>query len=340
MTGSVDVEADELRSLPKVELHVHLEGSITAETAVTLARRHGQDPADVLPLENGGYPARFRDFDQFVRTYLAVSRQLREPEDLRTVARAFARAQADQGVAYTEVTFTAKTHVDNGIPADEMWAAVTEGLVSVAGTQVRLIVDAVRNLGPAHGAATVELVAEAGAPIVGLGLAGDENAAPAGEFRMLREAADELGLGLAVHAGETGPARNVWQALDDLGADRIGHGVAAATEQALLDRLAAEATPVEVCPTSNVVLGVFEELAAHPLPRLYAAGLNVSINSDDPPYFNTTLTQELLVAARLLDLDAAGLAELQRGAARAAFAPHAQRAKLVAAIDAWERGRG
>lgn len=333
------ITAEALRTLPKVELHVHLEGSIAAETAITLARRHGQEPSQVLPLEDGAYPDRFRDFDHFVQMYLAVSRLLREPEDLRTVAEAFARAQAGQGVLYSEATFTAKTHVDNGMPADEMWAAVAEGFAAVPGTEVRLIVDAVRNLGPAHGHATVELVSAASAPIAGFGLAGDENTVAAGEFRMLREAADAMGIGLAVHAGETGPAANVWQALDDLGADRIGHGVAAATDPELLGRLAADGTPVEVCPTSNVVLGVFPDHAAHPLPAMYAAGLNVTVNSDDPPFFATTLTRELGLAVDLLELDAASLADLQRRAARAAFVTASRRDDLIAAIDAWEAGQ-
>lgn len=329
------LDAADLDRLPKVELHVHLEGSVHAETAVALARRHGEDPARVLVLEDGGYPRRFRSFDHFVDTFLAVSRQLRRPEDLRTAAAAFARHQADQRVRYTEATFTAQTHVDNGMPPTEMWQAVREGLTAVADTEVRLIVDAVRELGAAHAEATVALVEAADAPIVGLGLAGVEGSRPESEFVVLRDAADRLGLGLAVHAGETGTPDTVRAALDDLGADRIGHGIAATRDPALVARLQRERVPLEVCPSSNVALGVVEDLDDHPLPRLWDAGVEVSVHSDDPPFFSTTLTDELAHAVRLAGLDRADVAELQRRAARAAFVDEPLRAALLEEIDEW-----
>ena len=116
---------------------------------------------------------------------------------------------------------------------------------------------------------------------------------------MLREAADTLGLGLAAHAGETGGPEQVWAALDDLGADRIGHGVASARDAALVERLARDGIPVEVCPSSNVSVGIFDSLEDHPFPDMWRAGVNVTINSDDPPFFTTTLAQELSRAAHL-----------------------------------------
>jgi aminodeoxyfutalosine deaminase len=332
---------DDLATLPKVELHVHLEGSIRSSTAIELAERHGEDPAEVLVLEDGRYPRRFRDFLHFVDTFLATSRQLREPEDLRTAAADFARHQAEQRVLYTEATFTAVTHVRNGMEPRAMWEAVRDGFASVPGTEVRLIVDAVRNLGPAHAEETAELVEAAvgdGMPIAGLGLAGIEGSVAERELTVLRETADRLGIGLAVHAGETGTPDDVRRAVDLLGADRIGHGIAVVEDRALVERLAGERIPIEVCPSSNVSLGIVPDLDAHPFPRMWAAGLLVTVNSDDPPFFSTTLTDELAHAARLAGLERADVAELQRRAARAAFLPSARRDALVTAIDAWETG--
>jgi aminodeoxyfutalosine deaminase len=343
----------ELATLPKVELHVHLEGSIAAETAAALARRHGEDPEAVLEVERVGdrpggadatdpgsgwrYPQRFRDFLHFVDTFLATTRQVRSPEDLTTVATAFARGQAAQGVLYTETTFTALTLVDNGMDPAAMWSALVQGFAAVPETEVALIVDCVRNLGVEASRRTVELVAAAleQAPIVGLGLTGVEGSVPEADFRHLRTAADDLGLGLAVHAGETGTPDSVRAALDELGADRIGHGIASVQDPELVTRLVRDRVPLEVCPSSNVTLSIVEEIDGHPLRELWDAGVEVTVNSDDPPFFATTLTGELAHARRLLGLGRDGLAELQRRAARASFAPPERRATLLEAIERW-----
>ena len=331
----------DLASLPKVELHVHLEGSIAAPTAVELARRHGEDPEQVLELVRGddgglGYPAPFRDFMHFVDTFLATTRQLRTPDDLATVAADFARGQAAQGVRWTEATFTALTLVDNGMEPGPMWRALRDGFAEVPDLQVGLIVDSIRELGVEASQRTLRLVEEADAPIVGLGLTGIEGSVDEREFAHLRDGARRLGLGLAVHAGESGTADNVRAAIDDLGAKRIGHGIAAAKDPDLLARLAREGVVLEVCPTSNVTLSIVPDLAAHPLPILRDAGVAVTINSDDPPFFATTLTEELGHAVRLLGLSRGDLAELQRRAARASFAPEDLKADLMREIDAWD----
>jgi aminodeoxyfutalosine deaminase len=324
-----------LKEMPKVELHVHLEGTISASTAVELAARHGIQ-ADRLPLVDGRFPDPFSDFEHFVAVYIEISKLVREPEDLRTIAAAFARSQVQQNVLYTEVTFTAGTHVDNGMDQRAMWEAVTDGLKEAGPDhEIRLIVDAVRDKGAKDGPRTVSLVESSDAPIVGLGLTGIEGSVPEGEFRILREAATANGFGLAVHAGEAGGPGNVIAALDDLGADRIGHGVASARDARLLTRLASEGVPVEVCPSSNVALGLFPTLEEHPLPEMFAAGVKVSINSDDPPFFSTTLTDELQIAERLLGVGPSVMLDLQRRAAQASFAPVAIKKRVLAAIDAY-----
>jgi len=342
-TSANGVTDSDLASLPKVELHVHLEGSIAAGTAVELARRHGEDPEAVLEVVRGqdgelAYPAPFRDFLHFVDTFLATTRQVRTPDDLATVAAAFARGQAAQGVRWTEATFTALTLVDNGMEPAAMWEALRDGFAEVPDTRVGLIVDSVRDLGVEASRRTVALVEAADAPIVGLGLTGVEGSIPEREFAHLRDAAERLGIGWAVHAGETGTPDNVRAALDDLGARRIGHGIAAVQDPDLLARVAREQVVLEVCPSSNVTLSIVPDLDAHPLPTLWEAGVNVTINSDDPPFFSTTLTDELRHAKRLLGLTRRDLAELQRRAARAAFAPDDVKADVLRQIDSWDAG--
>lgn len=329
----------DLRSLPKVELHVHLEGSITAGTAATLAERHGVDVAELGHVD-GGYPAPFEDFDHFVRVFLAASAQLRSPDDLATAAAAFARGQQEQGVLWTEATFTALTHVNNGIPPAEVFRAVADGFAEAPDARIGLIVDSIRNLGADASRETLSLVEDhgGGTPIVGLGLTGIEGSVPALEFAHLREAADRLGLGLAVHAGETGGPDSVRAALDDLRADRIGHGIGVVADEDLLERVVRERTPLEVCPSSNVALSLVPTLEDHPIRRLWDVGANVTVSSDDPPFFSTTLTDELAHARRLLALRRADLAELQRRAIDASFAPDEVRAEVRRRIDAWAAG--
>jgi adenosine deaminase len=330
----------DLDSLPKVELHVHLEGSIAATTATELAVRAGRDPATALHLEGDAYPRRFRDFDHFLRTYLATSRQLRDPDDLATVAAAFARAQSAQGVLWTEVTFTALTHVRNGMEPREVFRAVSDGLAEVPDVWFGLIVDTVRDLGVDAARDTVALVdAHADhAPIVALGLTGREGSVAEREFAVLREAADRLRLGLVVHAGETGGPDHVRAALDDLGADRIGHGIATVEDEDLLARVVRDRVPLEVCPSSNLALSVVTDVDAHPLRALWEMEANVTVSSDDPAFFGTTLTDELDLARRLLALRRVELAELQRRAIDASFAPPAVRSDVRRRIDAWAAG--
>lgn len=332
----------ELSTLPKVELHVHLEGTVSARTAAELARSHGEDPLEALEVvaDDAGdvrYPTPFTDFDQFVRTFVATSGQLRRPDDLRAATAAFVASQDRQRVVWTEATFTATTLVWQGWDPTRMWAAVAEG---IGDAPVGLIIDSPRNLGVDNARRAVELVEEglaSGAPIVGLGLTGPETSADVHDFAFLRDEADRLGLGLAIHAGETGGPEQVAGALD-VGADRIGHGIASVQDDEVLARLATAGTVCEVCPSSNVTLQVVPSIDAHPLPAMRDAGVAITIGSDDPPFFATTLTDELRHAESLLDLDRAGHASLQRRAAEAAFLPAGRREELVTAIDRWERG--
>lgn len=343
------MDRNRIATLPKVELHVHLEGTISAATASALALARGDDPTDALVLDPGTdiatdprYPHPFRDFLHFVDTFLASSAQVRTPGDLATVTAAFAAAQHAQGVRWTETTFTAVTMEQRGWDPRAMWEALREGLATQPATGVGFILDTPRDLGVEVARRAVALARDAldaGLPVVALGLTGIEGAVPVAEFAFLRDAADELDVGLVPHAGETGGPDVVRESLDLLRPDRIGHGIATAHDAALMARVASEGIVLEVCPSSNVTLGIVGSLEAHPIRTLRDAGVAVTVNSDDPPFFATTLTDELVHAVRLLDLDAPRLAALQRRAIDASFAPGHVRTDVHAALDAWLAAR-
>jgi aminodeoxyfutalosine deaminase len=327
----------DLRALPKVELHVHLGGTIEPDTVAELARRRGLDLETVLP---NGYPERYVDFAAFLASWFPVNDLVQTPDDVELIASAFARRQVQHRVRYTEMLVTAGTFLQGGMEPRAMWSALRRGLeAGLPDADVRVVVDVIRDDGPDAGREVVRLVEDADVPIVGLGLTGVEGTIDETEFTFLRTESDRLGMGLAVHAGEMGTPENVRAALDVLGADRIGHGIASARDPELVARLARDQVPLEVCPTSNVLVGLAPSLERHPIVDLWRAGVNVTVNSDDPAMFRTTITGELAHAVRLLELDTAGLAELERRAARAAFAPADVRERVLAEIDAWQADR-
>jgi len=327
-----------LATLPKVELHVHLEGTISAETAAALARAHGQDPDAVLVLDGGTYPDPFRDFSHFVEAFIATSAQVRTPSDLRTVTAAFVAEQSRQHVRWCEPTFTAVTMAQRGWDPAAMWQALLDGIATAPEVGVGFILDTPRDLGVDVARESIGLTRAAlaaGVPVVALGLTGIEGSVHEREFTLLREAADELDLRLVVHAGEMGTPDNVAAAIDELRADRIGHGIATVHDADLLSRVARSGMVLEVCPSSNVTLGIIDSLDVHPIVALRDAGVTITVNSDDPPFFSTTLTDELRHAVRLLELDRHGLADLQRRAIDASCAPGDIRARVHAELDDW-----
>jgi len=220
-----------------------------------------------------------------------------------------------------------------------MWAALRSGLAAAGpSTRVALIIDAIRDYGRAEADATLRLVEAADAPIVGLALTGIEGTVPVEEFIEFREAGRQMGLGFAIHAGEMGPPSSIVESLDVLQADRIDHGVAAIRDPALLARLVRDQVVLDLCPSSNVGVGLYASLEAHPVAAFWRAGVNLTISSDDPPFVHTTLNDELRHVVRLAGLTRDDLAELQRRAARHSFASPDAKAGFLGEIDAWVGG--
>src|SRR5215475_11854765 len=323
-----------IRRMPKVELHVHLEGSIRPETLLLLAERNGVTlPATTADGLRQWY--KFTDFPHFVEIYLAISACVCSPEDIEFIAREFLRGQAAQRILHSEVTFSPFTHYSTNkrIPFEDQIAALGRARAWAASELeigVGWVLDIVRNVRPVEHGLTVADWAIGGieSGVVALGLGGIEAGNPPELFQEAFDRARAAGLPAVPHAGETAGAESVRGAIRTLKAQRIGHGVRCLDDPGLVAELRDRQIPLEVCPTSNVCLGVAPSLAEHPLPRLLDEGLYVTINSDDPPMFNTTLTDEYLRAAQILGCGAETIENLAINAVRASLLPEASRVDL------------
>jgi adenosine deaminase len=295
-----DSKMDWLARLPKVELHVHLEGATDAETVCTMAGRNGiKLPADSLDGWREHY--RFKDFNHFIEVYGTATAVMRTPEDWELMVERFLRNQSRQNIIYSEVFLSASYQVGN-LPLDEWTAAIAEGAArgeKAHGTRVRFIPDISRHL-PNTQEAVLQCTLRAAKDrhFIGLGLGGIEEGFPAGLFADTYEEARRQGLRVVAHAGETTGAQTIWDAIRTLHAERIGHGIRCLDDVELVAHLRESQLPLEVCPTSNYCLGVVERNQPHPLRRMVDAGLFCTVNSDDPPMFGTSLVDEFHLLAR------------------------------------------
>jgi adenosine deaminase len=325
-------------ALPKVELHVHLEGAISASVLLDLARRN-----DVSLPVNTEAEVRdwmvFRDFPHFADVYATVARVIRTPENIEELAFAFLAGQAAQNVLHTEATYTAFTQWRNwGIPFDEQIDALSRARDRAArefGVTFLAIVDIPRELvTPDEAMMIARWVVgaarpESGGIVAALGLAGYEVGFPPELFIKPFAFAHEARVPAVVHAGETGGAESVRGALRGLYPRRIGHGVQAITDKSLVAELRERQVPLEICPSSNVCLGVFPSMAAHPFRQLDEAGVYVTINTDDPPYFGTTMNDEYAEVADSFDYGVDDLKRLARKSAEASLLTGEARTKLL-----------
>jgi adenosine deaminase len=288
---------------PKVELHLHLEGAIPARTLWQLVQAYGDPGTPTFEAMTSRFE--YRDFAHFIETWQWMLPFIRTPDDWTTVAEAVARSLAEQHIIYAEASISPTDFRQHKLPVAEIALAVRRGLDLVEGTEVNLLVDLVRDTGPDWCGRTLEQVIEVAdeAGVVGITIGGSEHDHPPGPYAPVYRRAGEAGLGRTVHAGEAGGPANVWTALNELGVDRIGHGVRSVEDPTLVDHLVAEQVPLEVCPTSNTRTGVVSSWAEHPVVELIERGARVTINSDDPMYFECSVAGDLRRVAELTDLD-------------------------------------
>ncbi|BCJ35199.1 adenosine deaminase [Actinocatenispora thailandica] len=324
-----------LTRLPKAELHVHLESTIRRDTLRELAARNGRP----LPDDTSG--RRFDGFRAFGDHGAAVRACLVTATDFRRVAVEFCADAVGQGLRYAEITFTAAAHEERLDAPGMPLAAVLDGLAEGHdryGLVTRVILDHSRRRGVERLRRTVALARSHAPAVVAIGLAGDE-AYPLAPFATVLDEAADAGVALVHHAGETAGVASVAEAVRRGHAARLGHGIRILDDDPehadLLAEVRERGVALEVCPSSNVALGVVESFAAHPLPALCAAGLAVTVNTDIPAVVGTTLSTEYRRIADAFDFGPARLAELARAGVEASFAPEPVRAALCRDIDAW-----
>ena len=333
-----DALDDFIAGLPKTELHVHLVGSASAATVLELARRH---PDGGVPTEpealNEFY--RFTDFAHFIDVYIGVSALVRTVADLEAMTIGVLGEIAAQRVRYVELTVTPDTHLMAGIAPDgiaEAFASARDAAGERFGLEVGWVHDIPGENGVASGERTIAWV-EQFAPegSVGFGLGGPEIGVARPQFADVFARARALGLHSVPHAGETTGPQTIRDAINFLGAERVGHGIAAAQDATLMAELVDRGIVLEVCPTSNLRTRAVSRLHQHPWHALVAAGVTVTLNSDDPGMFDTTLGREYRLAHDAFGVSPHGLADLARTATSASFAPEATRNRVLAEIDGY-----
>jgi adenosine deaminase len=317
--------------IPKAELHVHLEGTARPDLIRRIARRNG------LAVPEGVFatPDRFawRDFLDFLRTYDLAASVIRTAEDYRDVTYEYLASAAAQGAVYVELITSPDHAAAVGLADAEHWGGVARGIDDARqahGIEARILSSCVRNLGIEAAEAVAHRTVAARHPyVVGFNMGGDEAGFPAEAFARAYEIVAEAGLGCSVHAGEHAGPESVRAALALPGVTRISHGVRAIEDPRLVAELAERQIALEVCPTSNVALGVYPSYEAHPLPALREAGVPVTLGSDDPPYFGASIGGEYEVARRHFGLDEQALLEITRVAVQRSFAPPELRERLL-----------
>jgi aminodeoxyfutalosine deaminase len=325
-------------ALPKVELHVHLVGSASVPTVLELSRRH---PGSAVPTSEEELRRfyTFTDFPHFARVYRAVNALVREPEDVATLVLGLARDLVPQGARYVELQVTPFAHHVVGMPMREVTEALDHASsrsLSEYGIEMSYIFDIPGELGEEAAKVTVEhALREPPAALVGFGIGGIEQERPKyrDAFRSAFSAARAAGLHSVPHGGEMSGPETIWEVIEGYGAERIGHGINALSDPRLVAHLRETQLPLDVCPTSNLCTGQITRIEDHPLPRMLEEGLYVTLNSDDPPMFATTLAEEYRVAHRVFGLGKEELAQLARNGVRASYLREERKQALLSEID-------
>ncbi len=346
--------ADFIRSLPKAELHLHLEGSVEPETLSELSRRHNtplpttnpryqniEDSGRVLSVEEARALYDYRDFTGFLLAFKAVTERLRTAEDYELITYRLIEKLADQGVLHAEVFVSVGVIFWRGQPFDPLFEGMERGRERGErdfGVTLRWIFDAVRQFGPEAARKVAEkAIACRECNVVGFGIGGDERRAAPEVFREVYELARDHGLRLSCHAGESAGPESIRGALA-IGSERLGHALTLHQDEALLREIVERQVPLEICLTSNLRTGCCASLASHPLRRYYDAGAGVVLNTDDPAMFLTSLSREYEIAQDGFAFSGEELRQLANNSIRASFLPDQRKQELLAYAAASAEG--
>jgi adenosine deaminase len=320
--------------LKKAELHLHIEGGASPALALELARKYNVDTSEFIL--NGSYV--WSDFTTFVRCYDFVAELFRSEEDFALLAETYLTSIAEAGAIYGELFVAPDQGVTAGIGADAYINAIGEGMERAkarTGIESRMVIIGVRHFGVEKVIGAAQYASRRPHPLIsGFSMAGEERMGRVADYVRAFDIARDAGLGITIHAGELCGAFSVRDALDLVQPDRIGHGVRAIEDMDLVHRLADLGTVLEVCPGSNIALKVFEDFKAHPLRDFVKHGVKVTLNSDDPPFFHTSLAREYDIASSHMGFDDDAINAMTRTALEAAFVDEATRARLLTGFDA------
>jgi aminodeoxyfutalosine deaminase len=337
-----------IQSLPKAELHLHLEGSVDPATVAELSRRYNTP----LPTENNRYDVAgsgdvlteddvrrlysYKDFNGFLMAFKSVTERLRSPEDYELVTYRLMQKLRQQNVVHAEVYVSVGVIRWRGQPVEPIFEGMERGRERGQrdfGVSLLWIFDAVRHFGPDAAAEVFNLAARLRERnVVGIGIGGDEARGPAEGFRDLFKKAADNGLRLTAHAGETTGPESVWGAIN-IGAERIGHGLSAARDPELMEVMAQKQVPVEICITSNLRTGACKDMQEHPVKKFFDEGLMVTLSTDDPAMFQTSLNKEFEIARQEFSFTEDHLRELARNSIEASFLPVEKKLRFMQQID-------
>jgi adenosine deaminase len=320
-------------TLPKAELHLHIEGTLEPEMMFELARRNGvRLPYADADAVRRAY--RFSNLQSFLDVYYQACSVLVQERDFYQLTHAYLTRARAQGVRHVEIFFDPQTHTARGVPFATVVAGIGRALdeATQSGMTSQLIMCFLRDLPASDAMATLESAMAHKGVIFGVGLDSAEVGNPPEKFRHVFARAIDEGFRVVAHAGEEGPPEYIWQALDLLGAERIDHGVRCLEDRRLLQRLETDRIPLTVCPFSNVKLRVVQTLDQHPLAKLLEHGLCATVNSDDPAYFGGYVGENLAGVAQALQLDDTTIVQLARNSFEASFLDEATRARHLAGL--------
>jgi adenosine deaminase len=323
--------SDIAASVPKVEMHLHIEGTLEPELMFELAHRNALDlPFQTVDAVRAAYE--FTDLQSFLDIYYQGAAVLRTTEDFDALMWAYLERAAADGVRHAEMFFDPQTHTGRGVGFDVFmpgFAAARQRAADRLGVTTDLIMCFLRHLPESAAFDTLAAASDHLDQITAVGLDSSEVGFPPENFQRVFAEARAAGLRAVAHAGEEGPPEYVWKALDLLGAERIDHGVRAAEDEALLDRLVADRIPLTMCPLSNVKLRVFDRIEDHNIGRLFERGVVVTINSDDPAYFGGYVADNYRAVQSGLGLSDEDMARIARNSIEASFASEERRVELV-----------
>ena len=322
-------------TLPKAELHLHIEGTLEPELMFELGQRNGvRLPYASADAVRRAY--RFSNLQSFLDVYYRACSVLIHERDFYELTTTYLARARDQGVRHVEIFFDPQTHTARGVKFETVVRGIDRALIEARelGITSHLIMCFLRDLSVDSAVATLEQSLPHRDVIFGVGLDSAEVGNPPRKFRDVFEQAIDAGFRAVAHAGEEGPPEYIWQALDVLGAERIDHGVRCLEDRRLVQRLEADRIPLTVCPFSNVKLRVVDTLEQHPLAKLLQHGLCATVNSDDPAYFGGYVGENLAGVAKALELDDTVLVQLARNSFEASFLDDAARARHLAELDA------